>query len=203
MLGRGAWGTMSVFALLVAAYALSAALAPGFRTPLVEALFNENGLRALGHLAGGGIALATGVLQFSTRLRVQRPSVHRFLGRVYVGTVLVSGISALLMAPSSSGGMPAHWGFGLLATLWLTTSLMALLRVRSGDYAAHREWMLRSYGLCFAAVTLRLYLGLSALAGVPFDDAYSAIAWLCRVPNLIVVEWFFVRGPLVPVERTA
>ena len=203
MIGKGAWGMMTVLAVLVATYALASAFAPGVRPPLVEALFNEKGFRALGHLVGGGIALATGALQFSARLRVQRPTAHRLIGRVYLGTVLVSGISALLLAPSSSGGVPAHWGFGLLATLWLATSLMALASVRSGDYAAHREWMLRSYALCLAAVTLRIYLPMSALAGVPFGEAYPAIAWLCWVPNLIVAEWFFVRGPFVPLETAA
>lgn len=200
MVGKGAWGLMTVLALLVAAYALSAAFVPGLRGPFVQALFDEKGLRTLGHLAGGGLALGVGAFQFSTRIRTHRPSVHRLLGRVYLGAVLFSGTSALVLAPFSEGGVPAHWGFGLLATLWVVTSLMALVCVRSGDYAAHREWMLRSYALCLAAVTLRVYLPLSAAAGIPFDSAYPAIAWLCWVPNLIVAEWFFVRGRFVPLE---
>jgi hypothetical protein len=96
--------------------------------------------------------------------------------------------------------MPAHWGFGLLAVLWLVTSLLALVRVRSRDFAAHREWMIRSYALCLAAVMLRIYMPLSAVAGIPFEDAYPAVAWLCWVPNLIVAEWFFVRSSFAPLK---
>jgi hypothetical protein len=57
----------------------------------------------------------------------------------------------------------------------------------------HRAWMLRSYALTFAAVTLRIWLPLSQIAGIPFQEAYAAIAWLCWVPNLVVVEWFILR----------
>ena len=39
------------------------------------------------------------------------------------------------------------------------------------------------------------YLPASMLAGVPFEVAYPAIAWLCWVPNLLVVEWLLRRQP--------
>jgi len=53
--------------------------------------------------------------------------------------------------------------------------------------------MTRSYALTFAAVTLRIYLPLSQVAGIPFEPAYQTIAWLCWVPNLIVAEWLILR----------
>jgi uncharacterized membrane protein len=186
---------MVVLAALVAVYALTGALAPGLRTPFVESLFSEKPLRAFGHLIGGGIALAIGALQFSKRLRVEKARIHRLAGRIYLVAVSVGGVSALLMAPTSSGGVPAHFGFGLLAVLWLVSSFVAFASVRARHYAAHREWMIRSYALCLAAVTLRIYLPLGAVAGIPFEEMYPAIAWLCWVPNLVVAEWFFVRGP--------
>jgi hypothetical protein len=77
---------------------------------------------------------------------------------------------------------------------------MAYACVRSANFGLHREWMIRSYALCLAAVTLRLYLPLAALGGIPFEEAYPAIAWLCWVPNLVAAEWFFVRGSFVSLE---
>jgi hypothetical protein len=54
--------------------------------------------------------------------------------------------------------------------------------------------MIRSFALTLAAVTLRLYLPLSRIAGIPFYDAYVPIAWLCWVPNLLVAEtWLRLR----------
>lgn len=38
--------------------------------------------------------------------------------------------------------------------------------------------MIRNFALALAAVTLRIYLGLFALAGVPFQESYQVVAWL-------------------------
>ena len=190
---RAGWSLMTLLALGVAAYALGNALWPDMRTPFVAALFSEKTLRAFGHLAAGGIALATGAFQFSSALRAGKPGLHRVLGRIYLTAVFISGLSALLLAPVSAGGPAAHFGFGLLGALWVFTAFVAFERARAGDYASHRAWMIRSYALCLAAVTLRVYLplGLGPL-GVPFEQAYPAIAWLCWVPNLILAEWLLV-----------
>ena len=53
--------------------------------------------------------------------------------------------------------------------------------------------MVRSFALTFAAVTLRLYLGVSGASGVPFAVAYPLIAWACWVPNLVVAELWLRR----------
>jgi hypothetical protein len=77
------------------------------------------------------------------------------------------------------------------------TSLAAYLHIRNRNIAAHRDWMIRSYALTLAAVTLRIYLPASQIAGIDFMLAYPAIAWLCWVPNLAVAEWL-VRSKRVP-----
>ena len=97
--------------------------------------------------------------------------------------------------------MIAHAGFGLLACAWLLTTTLGFLRIRAGDDVDHRAWMIRSYSLTFAAVTLRIYLPLAFASGIPFEIAYPAIAWLCWVPNAIVAEWMFVRRA-APVAAT-
>jgi hypothetical protein len=53
--------------------------------------------------------------------------------------------------------------------------------------------MVRNFSLTFAAVTLRLYIPASALAGVEFSVAYPIIAWLCWVPNILWAEWRYNR----------
>ena len=145
------------------------------------------------HLAGGLVALAIGPWQLNSRLRTRAISWHRWMGRSYVVAVLICGLGALRLAPLSQAGLVTHVGFGLLAILWLTATALAYFRIRRGDHIGHREWMIRSYSLTLAAITLRSYLALSQVAGIPFADAYQAIAWFCWVPNLVVAEWVVLR----------
>jgi lysylphosphatidylglycerol synthetase-like protein (DUF2156 family) len=184
---------MTVLALLIAAYALMVLLVPGS-----GAEFNA-GHRALvpvvflAHVAGALVALALGPWQLNTRLRNRALKRHRWIGRTYVVAVLVGGLAGLVLAPRTQAGLVTHVGFGLLAVLWLVATFQAYLSIRARDQVRHRMWMIRSYSLTLAAVMLRIYLPLSEVAGIPFNDAYQAIAWACWVPNLIVAEWLVLR----------
>lgn len=142
------------------------------------------------HVLGGTVALFIGPWQFWTGLRDRSLKLHRWLGRVYLSAILVGGVGGLYMAAIAFGGLPTQIGFSGLAIMWLVTGVMAYRRVRQGDYEAHREWMIRNYALTFAAVTLRLWLPLLMLLGFSFITAYTTIAWLCWVPNLIAVELY-------------
>jgi hypothetical protein len=109
---------------------------------------------------------------------------------LYVLAVVIGGVAALALAPHSFGGLIAHVGFGLLAVCWLGSTLNSYRHIRQRNLSMHRSWMIRSYALTLAAVTLRLYLPSSQVAGFPMTVAYPAIAWLCWVPNLLIAEWF-------------
>jgi hypothetical protein len=77
----------------------------------------------------------------------------------------------------------------MLASCWLGCTIAGWRQAVGRDLPAHRRWMIRSYALTLAAVTLRLYLPLSASLGIPFATAYPAIAWLCWIPNLAAAQW--------------
>lgn len=188
-LRRFAWGLMALLAFAVAGYAIAISLVDGLRTPLVRELFAQRPWAAWAHFLGGGVAIATGALQANTAWRNRHLVLHRWVGRVYVVAVAAAGLAALAMAPHASTGAVAASGFGLLAACWLLTTTLAVTAIRQRRIADHRDWMLRSYALTLAAVTLRLYLPASQIAGISFLIAYPAIAWLCWVPNLLVAEW--------------
>jgi Predicted membrane protein (DUF2306) len=160
--------------------------------PDMRSVFESHRIGIYSHIFGSSLALALGPLQFWTRLRTTKRSVHRWLGRLYLGVgVLVGGTAGLLMAFHAWGGLVARLGFACLAVAWLYTGLRAYLAVRAEDFASHRTWMIRNFSLTFAAVTLRLYLPIAGATGIGFDVAYPAIAWLCWLPNLVVAELSF------------
>ncbi len=184
------WGCMTLSAIVVALYALGLLAAPSIRPPFIQNLFTHfPGVTAI-HFIGGAIAIVAGAFQFSTSLRRKHLSVHRLLGRFYVGAIILSGIAGFILAMNSVGGFYVQTGFGLMAIFWLVTTFMAYRLIRKGDVRAHEHWMIRSYAVTLAGVTLRLYLGISVVLGVKFFDAYPVLAWLCWVPNLFIAEWF-------------
>jgi Predicted membrane protein (DUF2306) len=140
------------------------------------------------HASCAGIALLLGPWQFFASIRARRPVVHRWIGRSYVTLCLVGGLTGAVLAWNTSAGELARWGFLLLALTWLTVTGLAYLAVRRRDFVSHRRWMIRSFALTFAAVTLRLYIPLSAIAGLSMAFAYPLTAWAAWVPNLIVAE---------------
>lgn len=190
---RGFWVVMTVLAVFVAVYAGLVLFLPGFGPPFLNERRVNTPLALYGHLAGGLVALAIGPWQLNTRLRVQALNRHRWMGRLYVIAVLVGGLGGLSLAMRSMFGLVTHVGFGMLAVLWLYSTAMAWIRIRAGDQQAHWRWMIRSFALTLAAVTLRIYLPVSSLLHIPFEDAYQVISWFCWVPNLIVAEWIILR----------
>lgn len=190
MTARVAWWFMFILAAGVGLYAASLLLTPAVQSPLIEGMLAFSTAGALTHFFAGSVVIVAGALQLSRWLRSRNLVLHRWLGRIYVIGVCLGGVAGLVMAFNSTGGLVTHIGFGLLAITWVGTTVKAWLCIRAGNVQAHRAWMLRSYALTLAAVTLRLYLPISAMLGIPFEEAYTAIAWLCWVPNLLVVEWF-------------
>jgi hypothetical protein len=194
-LGVLGWTVMVLLSLAIGVYGLLylfGAQAP----PVVED--NGMGMTMLAaHASAAGIALLIGPLQFIETIRRRAPRVHRWIGRTYIVACLFAGIVGALLAPFTAAGPIAASGFFALAVTWLWVNALgwraaALQR----DYAAHKRWMVRSFALTFAAVTLRLYLVPVEVGGLDFVTYYQWIAWLCWIPNLLIAEfWLAARRP--------
>jgi uncharacterized membrane protein len=186
--------SFGVAAYVVVAYAfmpLGALVHPDMR-----AAFTTHAAGVYVHAFGATVALVLGPLQFSSRLRRRFPAAHRWCGRLYLAAgVLVGGLAGASLAWHAYGGAIARLGFATLAALWLFTGWRAYRAARAGSFAAHRAWMERNFALTFAAVTLRIYVPLSAALGIEFAVAYPVIAWLCWVPNLLLAQWHAGRDP--------
>ncbi|KQW51748.1 MULTISPECIES: DUF2306 domain-containing protein [unclassified Roseateles] len=189
-----AFGLLVLLALLVGAAALRFAL-PG--QPLAPPLPNLTVQRELLviHAVSAGLALMLGPWQFAAGLRARRPRLHRCIGYGYAACLLVGGLSALPLAAQAMGGPLAQLGFGLLGLGWLGTTAVALVHVRAGRIAAHRRWMVRSFALTAAGISLRLQLGVAGGFGVPVEVIYTALAWTCWVPNVLAAElWLWPKA---------
>lgn len=191
---RATWWLLAILVCGIAANALIQAFLPTSRGDLVLGMLAYSSVGSLLHFLAGATVILAGILQFNQTLRKRHLHWHRLIGRVYVCGVALGGVAGLYMAFNASGGLVARVGFAMLALCWLFATGRAFLEIRAGNVAAHRAWMMRSYALTLAALTLRLYTPLFLIAGVSFEAAYPVIAWLCWVPNILLVEWLLLAA---------
>ena len=151
------------------------------------------------HISTAGLALLVGPLQFSATLRRRASTVHRWIGRTYVGAVALGAVAAFIMSFVSSVALLGFFGFGSLAVLWFWTTYRGYRAIRTGDIPEHQSWMIRSFALTYAGVTLRLWLivFLAALnifaknhlnSTQIFDYAYAPLPFLAWLPNIVTAE---------------
>lgn len=154
----------------------------------IHAVITHVPIQALTHMLIAPIALLLGPFQFFPGLRTRYPHIHRWSGRVYVVACVIAGTGALATAPYASGGPVAGLGFGILAVLWIGTSLAAWRAAMQRNFASHRLMMRFSYALTFSAVTLRLQIPIGFTLGYPSYSAMSAwLAYTSWIPNVLIV----------------
>lgn len=184
-----AWAAATLLCVYVAANALRY-LAPAFSGPeFIERNAMAQPWLAI-HAGFAAAALVIGPVQFLPVSRRRWPRLHRWLGRVYITACLVGGLAGLLLAGGTTAGPVAAVGFGLQAVLFLVCAVQAWRLALARQFERHREWVIRSYALVFAGVTLRLWLPLSMIAQLDFMTSYQVISFLAWVPNLVAAELY-------------
>jgi hypothetical protein len=137
-------------------------------------------------------------LQIWPWLRRNHPTVHRWGGRIYVfAGALPGSLGAIAIVPFTPP--VGRIGVAMAGVLWFITTVIGYWKVRHGNYAEHRRWMLYS----FAIITGINFWGLAiVLAGVTFGLGVSFILegarWFGWVVNLALVQWFIESKPFRP-----
>jgi len=150
------------------------------------------------HIGFGGLALLLSPLQLAARVRARIPRLHRICGRIVLASIALAGSAGLILAPFSLAGPVGTAGFGTLAILWVSFAVAAFRAIRRRDVAAHRRWAIRAFAMTYAAVTLRLWLGILIPLQIGIDPdtaftrAYYLVPFLAWVPNLLIANRFFV-----------
>ena len=213
------WGIMAFFALIIVITAVGPYMtfdSTNFNNATTRYKSGST-IQYIGlfiHAVSGGIALLLGPFQFLTKLRNRRPTLHRWMGRIYLTGILFGGLSAFVIAPGMISGLVGEIGLISLGILWLWTGWNAYRNIRAGNVEIHRQWMIRNFALTFAAVTLRVWLGILIGTQIPlletkyagdfealFVEVYRVVMWLAWVPNLIVAETI-VQRRLAPQPAT-
>jgi uncharacterized membrane protein len=185
-------GFMVVSAVIIALYSLRFYGVPfghwALMDPRMRDLITAIPFKALTHMLIAPLALLSGALQFLPSLRARYPKAHRYLGRIYVTCCVIAGVAALMMVPHALGGPVAGLGFGILAILWIGTTLAGWWAAVRRKLELHRLFMRLSYAMTFGGVTLRLQIPIGFMLGYTSYAAMSVwLAYTSWIPNVIAV----------------
>lgn len=157
------------------------------------------------HVASAVIALLVGPLQFVRRIRSRAPTFHRATGRVYVAACAIAAPSGFVLAMGTTAGPMVTVGFAIPAVLCAAFTWLGWRAAVERRFAAHADWMLRSYGVIAVAITLRLLIPAAAFLDFDFLAAYRVNSWLAWMINVALVEYVIRRnrGSIAATARLA
>ncbi|MBT2733514.1 DUF2306 domain-containing protein [Bacillus sp. ISL-7] len=142
------------------------------------------------HISLALISLITGPLGVMKAIRVKSSSFHRWNGRIYVLAILFNFLPGVYVSFFATGGWLSTLGFLLLNTLWLGTTILGYLYVKGGKMILHIHWMIRSFFLSFANMTIYIIVAITHdLMNFSYGNSYTAAVWLCWMINLLFAEF--------------
>lgn len=143
------------------------------------------------HVYSSIIVHLTGALQFSGYMRKKYSRLHKSLGFIYIGLILLAAApSGLVMSYYANGGLVAQVSFCTLTLLWFAFTGKALWDAKQKNWISHRNYMIRSYALTLSAVSLRIFkYGIANLFTLPPMDTYQIVSIAGWTINLLLAEW--------------
>ena len=155
----------------------------------------------LPHGLAGACALILGPMQFSDRLRKRFTKFHRVIGRCYIAGVFCAaplGTYIQHFEERLGGGRTFSFAAAADATLWITTTAIALAFILKGNVQLHRQWMTRSYAVAIVFLEVRVVGGITGWENLG-DRVNEAIVWGCISFSLLfadlIIHWQDLRRP--------
>jgi uncharacterized membrane protein len=144
----------------------------------------------LPHGVAGACALLLAPMQFSDRLRRRFAKLHRVVGRVYIGGVLIAAPFGFYIQHFEERlGAQRSFSFAAAtqATTWIVTTLIALSFIRMGKVEQHRRWMTRSFAIALIFLEVRVVLGVTGWENLG-GNVDETVVWACNVFALLAAD---------------
>lgn len=146
------------------------------------------------HVVAGVVCLVSSFLQFFRPLLRRAPWLHRWLGRIYVFSILVLlSPTGFYLAFFATGGLAGTIGFLLLGVLTTVTTWKGWIAMRHGRTAEHVVWMIRSFAMITTALTFRIEHIVFQELGIKPETGFLAALYLSIAGNALAAEWLLFR----------
>lgn len=158
----GVWlGIWAVIGLAAAWFLYDSVVYVVTRDPQPGATFLNRQLWYLSHMAIATPLLVVAPIQFIAQIRTSRPAVHRWLGRLFLASSILAGLSAIWLGATIQY-QGSRIPLALFGALWIAFSAAAWACARKRDFAAHRQFVIRSFAIGLAFVWVRVLGALDA-----------------------------------------
>lgn len=145
------------------------------------------------HVVAAALALPACII-LSLNVMLRYPRVHRWLGRVTGGVVLLAlAPSGFYLSLFAKGGMPATVGFALSGVIVVVAMVKGITTARARDFAAHRRFAWHVLAQLSVAVTSRALLFALDALNVDPDGAYLFSLWAPVIGSALAVELLIPR----------
>ncbi len=140
------------------------------------------------HVLAGFAFGISGPVQFVRALRQRFGVLHRVLGRIFVLSGAIIGLSGLsILAQVTSQRTPmVDIARGLFGLALLIALAMAMAAIRNRDFLRHRAWAIRSYAIGMGLGTVALvFIPLYIVTGQPpiglTSDILFVVTWVLTI----------------------
>jgi len=141
------------------------------------------------HVILGILASIIGPFQFVKSLRNKYMPAHRLMGKVYIVSVILSGISGMYLAWTSDVNLAYAVGLFGLGFAWASSGIMAYISVKNKKIDLHKDWMIRSYVITLAFLTFRFVEDiLMSLEIGTREEVLTLVSWASWAIPLFIAE---------------
>ena len=154
------------------------------------------------HFAFGATLLLLGPVQLLTGVRTRWPAFHRWTGRVYAASAVVTGLGGLtyILGRGTIGGLVMSIGFALYGALLVLAAVQTVRFAMARRLDSHRAWAIRLFALAIGSWLYRMDYGFWRLLTHSLGHTKNFRGWFDTfmvfwfyLPNLAVAE-IFIRG---------
>jgi hypothetical protein len=149
------------------------------------------------HFAAGGVILVLGCIQLIQAVRSRFPTLHRWIGRIYVTASFLAGVGGLtfIVTRGTIGGPVMDVGFAGYGILTIVCAVQTYRYARARQLSRHRAWALRLFALAIGSWLYRMDYGFWLLLAHGVGHLHDFHGWFDHVmafffyiPNLLLVE---------------
>ncbi|MEL6537235.1 MAG: DUF2306 domain-containing protein [Bacteroidota bacterium] len=156
--------------------------------------FEQNAGQEFIHRIFGSLYLIVGILNFKTTLRVKYRSLHRSIGKFFIVTSVLVGLSGVILSivmPFS--GIMETIPSVIFGTFLVVAAVLGLVFARKGQIKRHQKWMIRCFAVGLGSASVRLLhpMLINIFTDVPQETIFVIVLWASWGLHLGAVELFF------------